>query len=308
MVELKFKLTTDVKSSYFGVLDISDWSTDTRSNWGLALFIKDVGDANATLVSLVDQVEWDLSLWKEGDIQIYIFQIPVWIAQSYGAGDVVFYGGNFYYTVSGANAGQVPGTASQWTLAISGSEGVFLNRYSNTSYCKKYFRLNNLIPEGKLSLKKIGDHKFEIKTLDSVENQEYVLYDYKGTLIETGNFEIDSLEIEFPNDGVFYIEIVEEGVTYLESIYDFTDTDNHVLDIMSEIACSEDNCEDTSPENERRMKTLNLIISLYVMIERLCILEKYKYAGIEVIDNTRYTYINDVGRLLQKLRLVLKRI
>jgi hypothetical protein len=307
-VDLKFKLITDVQAEYFAVTDISDWSSDTRANWGLIVFYKQYTETSYSIATSEDQEEWNMSEEKDGDLEILIFQVPLWTATSFSAGDVVYYNGVFYHTTAGATSAAVPGVSSLWIASDGDDVDIYLTKYSGTVYCRKYYRNNELIPQGDLIVLKTGDHAFEVTNTLGTDGLEYVLFDYKETYVRTSQFIGHVANLTFEEDGVYYMRTAEGGVYYVEAIYDFTDTDAYIMKIMSEIACADSNCEDTSPENEKKVANLNLIISLYLMIERLVVLEKYKYSGSGVRDATRFTYTNDIGRLLKKLRLIIKKM
>jgi len=177
------------------------------------------------------------------------------------------------------------------------------------------------------SLQKNDCHEWTVfdRSGSSITVSEVKLLKYDGTLLDDElEFSDDELSInlgdyEGGDDGVYLLEIwgQELGDTTDELkatliIYDLCDSEECYKQLFRFVICKcNDPCNDTDCNEqydiEERRYDMNMIWGLYNSIAGYVFTDKWKYMGVLTITEDRMTFITQVGRMIDKLKVVSSR-
>lgn len=327
------------------VTDITTYPYHTydRDEVALALFYDDADFAGpnytGALLNNPNQfgtpAVWGIGPFTDELISVRVFVVMIWIADVYPAGAVVHYNGQFYYTVAGAGAGDVPGVDVTWTLItvanqaeIDAAFAVFtanptliwgVNGWSDAEYQV----LCGAAEADPSTLVKTSCYHYTLTDNTGTNDIKYVtVYAYGNStaLISTtlDPTQGTTLEIDLTTygDGVYLVEFgnddpaVDASDEWTDTfvIYEYCGVWECYQGLFTAIMCGAYNpcCNTCDPalleKYIRYREALNMMTGLMLSVIAYINVERVKYLGIFDIDDTREGYISRVSDYLVKLK------
>lgn len=187
------------------------------------------------------------------------------------------------------------------------------------------------------TLTKTACHQWKVTVEDTSIFVPMHLYTYNDVLLDDelllqdGELEIDLSDYDPGDDGVYYLEVVSAQAytdpedpggeipaemhaipaVYYLCIYDFCDTEACYKALFKYVLCKcNDPCDEecmTKYKIAEKRNDLELIYALYMTIDRLVYYERAKYEGAMTIDTERSALMSQVGRAVEKLKVVVNR-
>jgi len=316
--------SVDSNCSYIEITDNNsypvtlDGSPRTRANLGIAVFwsLDDFSSVDGS--DLTNGTTWFINDPITGIYYMRAYIVPVWSAGSWAANSIVFEDGYFYHNSSGGATSEVPGThASDWTRLTSSSHATFeTHLYSASVINYGYYDLTQISTCVPYTISKTGAGKYTIDYQASSNNKTLTITYYNGDALTTpysetltaGTTSFD-VDISAEGDGVFIFTIEETGEeTYQYIVYEISNLQACANSITQQILslCEDDPCLDSCLNTDQAAEVslrneLNKIIMLYMNIILKINVESVTYLNIFTIDQTRQSYVNEVGDLVEKV-------
>lgn len=174
------------------------------------------------------------------------------------------------------------------------------------------------------TLEKQSCHNWKITNDDEKTIASVKLYTYLDVLLDD-ELEFDAQDecninledYEDGDDGVFYVQIYyvleDEKKIQMRTvcIYDLCDAENCYKALFKYVLCKcNDPCDADCNElydMETKRQDLELIFALYTTLEQMVYYEKTRYYNIYTVDTSRKSFISQVGRMIEKLGVVVNR-
>lgn len=321
-------------------------TTLTRSNIAIALFWSSDEFVTIMGYDVSNTTEWWIDIQNMIATQLKAWVVNLWSATgTYNAGTlgkIVYHDGLFYYQSLAVPSG-TPGSVGTtgWSLIaltetdpvgggtidtsldiynifvdsiVTKSQDVGWQNLSIYTDCPPY-----TIEKEECHLHTITDNSASTITVSAVylKRWDAVLLDDELEF-ESGALSIDLSIYDDGDDGVYTVEIWGQETGDTEDllkaeivIFDFCDTEACYKNLFKYIICKcNDPCDEECQEQydiyERRYD-LNLIWGLYHQIERYVYYDRFKYMGILTVNEERETFLSQVGRMIDKLKIIVNR-
>jgi len=165
-----------------------------------------------------------------------------------------------------------------------------------------------------VTITKTGCHLYTITVADDVTVTSAILQDYSGNTLESYSISETTLDIDLTTYGdgvyVFHIEYTYSAIDYEieEPIYDMCDAyDCYTALFKYNLCACDDPCDDCDEDLMARKYDEDTIRMLISQIEKMVFLDKYRYLGVYDVSIEREDFIEEVGTMVDKLKIITDR-
>jgi hypothetical protein len=310
-------VTTEDLSTY-GV------SPDSRSNYGLALFVLEGGVPNDLLSDLTNSDPWSTPTASTSTVYTFsVFAAPLWVAGAYNAGTIVFYSdGNFYQNSSGAVNNNEPTVGPGWTIMTTSNYAAFLasgiDNVTNTltmplficqdmtisrTSCLNYSVCNNTGADQYFIVKDVAG------TIQTITTDATPIYDSNNVLIAYMIPTMECVDVAVSDTGVyiFWFGTGSTSMPYADVVFELCEYYTCYFSLVKQILCSDiDPCcqecaEEAKRQNEIFRFTLNKMQALINTLQIKIGFDSLTYKNTITITDDRETLLAEIADILLKL-------
>lgn len=160
--------------------------------------------------------------------------------------------------------------------------------------------------------KKVADHQWVIEYTDGGDPiTDVYLLDHQLETLQALSFDDDEIDVGLDDygDGVYVIKVIKTSTTIeYVSVVDFSDAYACYKALFKYIICScDDPCNECDEDLRAREYDMNSIMALVEVLKEMIYLERSQYYGIYSMDNRRSEMYDEMGVMIDKLRIITER-
>ena len=330
---IKIEVSKASDCSYLIVEDITSYPqilgavSKDREDLGIALFWTDDNwsSSDGDLSNINQSSSWIITSDNNKTYDIKAFVVPVWDeAITYDDDDIVHKTGDnegFYINDGvGGTTTQIPGVqyspTTAWSLLDEEDYATFNIQLCVGSGDYGYVTCSETTDCNLFYSRRTGCHEYTITNNSaSLTVNSITLVDYDDIVVQSGlSFSGTTLDITIEEDGVYILRINYDDNDGNEQkidlpIFDMCDTETCVKALIRYVLCMcDDPCDfDCSNGIQKRRDEINKIIALYFAIMGYIYTDTTKYMGAIKFTDTREDYMQQVGRMVEQLKIISER-